>query len=62
MSLWFGIFRPFQNDILLDSMVSLKHESKFWGTSRSTGVLQSLVLGVKPRGKLEKNPNLSFQV
>ena len=49
-------FRPFQNDILIDSLTSLTHESKFYATFRSVGVLKiwlHLGLGVGLRGQLE---------
>ena len=52
----FRIFIPFQSGILLDSLKSLRRESKFYGTSRSAGVLKicsHLGLGVGMRGTLE---------
>ena len=33
-------FNAYLNDILLDSLLSLAHDSKFLGTSRSAGVLK----------------------
>ena len=46
----------FQNDILLDSVASVTHDSNFWDTSRSgvVAIWPHLGLPVEPRGNLEK--------